>query len=147
MTPPPQTQPDLETAATEFRLAIGQVLRRLRTEANPGELTLSQNAALARLGRAESATTADLARAESVKPQSMAVILASLEQLGLVQRRPHPTDGRQILFALTDAGTEVRRERTLAKNDWLLAAMARLDADEQRLLLAAIGVIKRIGET
>ena len=49
-------------------------------------------------------TTAELARAEMVKPQSMGTLLAELEQEGLVQRQPHPTDGRQILFSLTDAG-------------------------------------------
>lgn len=138
--------PDLEGAATEFRLAIGQLVRRLRAEVNPGQLTLSQNAILARLDRAGSATTADLARAESVKPQSMAAILSSLEQEGLVQRRQHPTDGRQILFVLTDAGIEARRTRNIAKNDWLLAAMARLDKDEQRTFIAAIALIQRLGE-
>ncbi len=138
--------PDLEGAATEFRLAIGQLVRRLRAEVNPGQLTLSQNAILARLDRAGSATTADLARAESVKPQSMAAILSSLEQEGLVQRRRHPTDGRQILFVLTDAGIEARRTRNIAKNDWLLAAMARLDKDEQRTFIAAIALIRRLGE-
>jgi DNA-binding MarR family transcriptional regulator len=138
--------PDLEGAATEFRLAIGQLVRRLRAEVNPGQLTLSQNAILARLDRAGSATTADLARAESVKPQSMAAILASLEQEGLVQRRPHPTDGRQVLFALTDTGIEARRTRNIAKNDWLLGAMAKLDEDEQRAFIAAIALIRRLGE-
>ena len=49
-------------------------------------------------------TTAELARAEMVKPQSMGTLLAELEQDGLVRRQPHPTDGRQILFSLTDAG-------------------------------------------
>ena len=60
-------------------------------------------------------TTADLARAEFVKPQSMGTTLADLEQAGLVQRRPHPTDGRQVLFALTAEGMEARRQRNIAK--------------------------------
>jgi DNA-binding MarR family transcriptional regulator len=83
-----------ETAVTDLSLAIGQLVRRLRTEANPGELSWSQIATLARLEKAGAMTTADLARSERVKPQSMGTTLADLEQEGLVQRRPHPTDGQ-----------------------------------------------------
>ena len=136
----------LETAATELSLAIGQLARRLRTEVNPGELSWSQNATLARLEKAGAMTTADLARSEFVKPQSMGTTLADLEQAGLVLRRPHPTDGRQVLFALTAEGVEARRKRSLAKREWLLAAMAKLDPAEQQTLIAAIALIKRLGD-
>ena len=135
-----------ETAVTELSLAIGQLLRRLRTEANPSELTWSQVATLARLDKVGWVTTADLARAESVKPQSMGATLADLEQERLVQRRPHPTDGRQVLFALTADGAEARRKRSLAKREWLMAAMAKLDPAEQQTLIAAAALIKRLGD-
>ena len=36
-----------------------------------------------------------------MKPQSMGGTLAAMEEEGLVERRPHPTDRRQILFTLT----------------------------------------------
>jgi DNA-binding MarR family transcriptional regulator len=137
----------LETAATELTLAIGQLARRLRTEVNPGELSWSQNAALARLEKAGAMTTAELARAEFVKPQSMGTTLADLEQAGLVQRRPHPTDGRQVLFALTAAGAEARRKRSLARREWLLAAMERLDPADRQTLLAAAALIKQLAES
>ena len=137
----------LETAATELSLAIGQLARRLRTEVNPGELSWSQNAALARLEKAGAMTTADLARSEFVKPQSMGTTLADLEQAGLVQRRPHPTDGRQVLFALMAAGAEARRKRSLARREWLLAAMERLDPADRQTLLAAAALIKQLAES
>jgi DNA-binding MarR family transcriptional regulator len=136
----------LETAVAELSLAIGKLVRRLRAEANPGELTLSQLTTLARLDKAGATTTADLARAEFVKPQSMGTTLADLEQAGLVQRRPHPTDGRQVLFALTAEGVEARRQRSIAKREWLLAAMAKLDPAEQQTLIAAATLIKRLAE-
>jgi len=137
----------LETAATELSLAIGQLARRLRIEVNPGELSWSQNAVLARLERAGAMTTADLARSELVKPQSMGTTLADLEQAGLVQRRPHPTDGRQVLFELTAEGVEARRQRNIAKREWLLAAMARLNPAEQQTLMTAAALIKRLAES
>jgi DNA-binding MarR family transcriptional regulator len=135
-----------ETTITELSQAIGQLLRRLRAESNPDELTWSQTVALSRLERAGSMTTADLARAESVKPQSMGATLAELEREGLVMRQPHPTDGRQVLFSLTDDGVEARRKRSAAKQTWLLAAMARLDSGEQQTLMSAAALIKRLGE-
>ncbi len=140
------TPPNLEAAVTELTLAIGQLVRRLRAEANPGELTWSQTATLARLDKTGWMTTADLARAEGVKPQSVGATLTALEQEGLVQRRPHPTDGRQVLFALTDEGIEARRKRSIAKREWLLAAIARLDPVEQQTLMSATALIKRLGD-
>jgi DNA-binding MarR family transcriptional regulator len=101
---------------------------------------------LSRLEQVGSMTTADLARAEVVKPQSMGATLAELEREGLVERHPHPTDGRQILFALTDQGLEARRKRSAAKQAWLVAAMARLSPGEQQTLISAAALIKRLGE-
>jgi len=141
------TSTSLETVITELSLAIGQLLRRLRAESNADELTWSQTVALSRLEQAGSMTTADLARAESVKPQSMGATLAELEREGLIGRQPHPTDGRQVLFSLTDAGVEARRKRSAAKQKWLLAAMAKLDPGEQQTLISAAALIKRLGES
>ena len=136
-----------EPAVAELSLAIGQLVRRLRVEANPGELSWSQIATLARLDKVGAMTTADLARAEFVKPQSMGTTLADLEQAGLVQRRPHPTDGRQVLFALTAEGMEARRQRNIAKREWLLSAVAGLDPAEQQTLMTAAALIKRLAES
>ena len=147
MSSAPDAPIPLEIAVTELSLAIGQLVRRLRMEAAPSDLSWSQVATLAKLEKAGWMTTADLARAESVKPQSMGATLADLEQEGLVQRRPHPTDGRQVLFALTPEGLEARRKRKIAKREWLLAAMAKLDPAEQQTLVAAIALIKRLGDS
>ena len=137
--------PILHTLAVDLTLAVGQLVRRLRAETNPGGLTLSQLSAMARLERHGPMTTADLARAESMKPQSMGTVLASLEQEGLVQRQAHPTDGRQILFALTPLGAKVRSRRGTAKHQWVEAALSRLSPEEQQALASAIPLISRLG--
>ena len=145
MSAPSDTSTPVETVVTELSLAIGQLLRRLRAESNPDGLSWSQTVALSRLEKAGPMTTADLARAESVKPQSMGATLAELEREGLVERHPHPTDGRQVLFALTAEGVEARRKRSAAKQKWLLAAMAKLDPDERQTLVSAAALIKSLG--
>jgi DNA-binding MarR family transcriptional regulator len=137
----------LETVVADLALAVGRLLRRLRSEANPSELNLSQMGALARLEQIGPMTTADLARAESMKPQSMGTVLVSLEQERLVQRQAHPTDGRQVLFALTERGLHKRRQRRIAKRDWLVAAAAKLDPTDLQTLAAAIPLIRRIAES
>jgi DNA-binding MarR family transcriptional regulator len=136
---------NLEVAVTELLSVTGQLTRRLRAVSNTRELTWSQVAIMARLEEAGPSTTADLARAESVKPQSMGGTLAAMEEEGLVERQPHPTDGRQILYALTDEGREARRKVRLAKREWLLAAIAQLSPAEQKTLLAAVDIIRRFG--
>lgn len=136
----------LEAAVIELSLAIGQLRRRLRSEASPLTLNLSQLGTLVRLEQDGWSAAADLARAESMKPQSMSEVLKTLEQAGLVKRRAHPTDGRKIQYALTDTGLETRLQRKIAKRDWLLGAIARLPAGEQQTLIAAIPIIKRLGD-
>ncbi|MEH2563584.1 MarR family winged helix-turn-helix transcriptional regulator [Bradyrhizobium sp. AZCC 2289] len=138
--------PSLDKASSELLLAIGQLVRKLRSQSNPNEMNLSQMSALARLEQFGPMTTADLSRAEAMKPQSMGTILASLEQDGFVHRQPHPTDGRQILFALTDKGKEERRQRGIAKRVWLAAAMAKFTPAERQTLNAAIPLMKRLGD-
>jgi len=139
--------PSSDALAADLTMAVGRLLRRLRAEANPSELNLSQMGALARLEQGGPMTTADLARAELMKPQSMGAILASLEQEGLIERQPHPTDRRQVYFALTEAGAAVRTRHRAAKRDWLARALAELDPDARRTLAAAIPIIQQVGET
>ncbi len=136
-----------ETQAAELMQAMGVLLRRVRGEAGSVGLGWSLAAVLGRLDRTGAMTTAELARAEMVKPQSMGSFLAELEQEGLVRRQPHPTDGRQILFSLTEAGVEARRRRQAAKLAWLTTAIERCDADERRTLVDAIALIQRLGES
>jgi DNA-binding MarR family transcriptional regulator len=138
---------DPHADAADLMQAAGALLRRVRAEAGHEGLSWSQAAAMGRLARTGSMTTAELARAEMVKPQSMGTLLAELEQDGLVQRQPHPTDGRQILFSLTEAGVATRRQRHTAKLEWLAAAIARLDDAEQRALVDAIALVRRLGES
>ncbi|TAL76491.1 MAG: MarR family transcriptional regulator [Beijerinckiaceae bacterium] len=137
----------LETAVTDLLRATGLLLRRLRTESNPTELTWSESMILARLDEAGWMTTADLARREAVKPQSVGAALAVLEEQGLVQRKPHPTDGRQVLFGLTKDGIATRQRRTLLKRQWISAAMAKLDPSERETLIAAAALFKRLAES
>lgn len=76
----------------------------------------------------------DLVGPISVEPPNITRALQALERRGLVERRPHPTDGRASLFTLTPAG--VVEASKLAR--LMHEASAELEADlspEQRQTL------------
>jgi DNA-binding MarR family transcriptional regulator len=77
--------------------------RRLRAVSEPEGLTPSQRSVLSRLDQ-QPATASELAAIERVRPQSMATIVAGLEELGLVQRADDPSDGRRRIVSLTGQG-------------------------------------------
>ncbi|MCE7551853.1 MarR family winged helix-turn-helix transcriptional regulator [Streptomyces thermodiastaticus] len=136
--------PDRSRSAEELMAVVSQLNRRMRAASPQGSLSPSQRIVLGRLHDGP-ATTAALARAEHVRPQSMRVTLAALEASGLVERSPHPTDGRQVVFSLTGAGRRRLTELRQAKETWLADAIAaRLDADEQRVLAQAVELMKRL---
>jgi DNA-binding MarR family transcriptional regulator len=137
-----------KVAVEDFAMALGLLLRRIRADAPPElrEFSLTQKAVLSRLEKDGPATAADLARAEGVKPQSMGTALALLEKMGLVERKAHPTDGRQINIKLTARGTTLRRNTREAAHAWLSQAIAKLDRQEQTMLFKAGKLIKRMAE-
>jgi DNA-binding MarR family transcriptional regulator len=137
-----------EEAATELAIALGLLVRRIRSAAplEAHELSWTQKAVMRRLESDGPATTAELARAEGIKPQSMGAIVAALEDMGFVERKPHPTDGRQVNIALTAKGASLRSDTGIAKRTWLAEAIARLDAAEQREIPAMTALMKRLAE-
>jgi DNA-binding MarR family transcriptional regulator len=88
--------------AVVLRDAITRLNRRVRQTRPVGDLTLAQLSALASLELAGAMTPRELADTERVRPPTMTKIVARLEERGLVQRSPHPSDGRQVLLAATD---------------------------------------------
>lgn len=138
--------PTLESMAAELPLVIGQLRRRLRRAGSQGELSVSHMAVLSRLAKEGAMSAAQLARTESMRPQSMGVLLSRLEALGLVERHAHPSDRRQTIFDLTPSGAAANRQRRMARQEWLLEAFSTLSAEEQQVLAAAVPLLKRLGD-
>ena len=64
-----------------------------------------------------------------VHPTSVTSIVRRLESAGLVERRPHPEDGRTVLAEITPAGRELVEvaTRDLVGADFALGALSRDD--------------------
>ena len=128
-----------------FALCWASSKRRLREQAGVGDLTPSQVSVLLRLEQDGAATASSLARAEGMRPQSMAPVIATLEGAGLVSGAPDPTDGRQTLLSLTDACRKLVSKGRAARQDWLARTIqARLSPREQDELSAALELLKRL---
>lgn len=126
--------------------ALGLLVRRVRASAAAEGLSMTELSVLGRLVRHGAATTAELARAESVKPQSMGTTVAALEELGLVKRSPHPTDGRQVNIEAAEKGRSLRQSLRDAKIAWLAEEMKGLSEDEQEVLFRAGAILRRLAE-
>ncbi|HEY3939634.1 MAG TPA: MarR family transcriptional regulator [Bryobacteraceae bacterium] len=135
-----------EIAVVDFIHAVGLLVRRVRAAAASQGLSLTEAAVMARLAKDGPATTADLARAESMKPQSMGTTVAALEEIGLVERKPHPTDGRQVNIELTAKGAAMRKSAKEAKQTWLARAIGQLNEQERETLFKAGEIIERLAE-
>jgi len=130
-----------------LRATVGKLKRKLLAQADVGDLTNSQVAVLLRLERDGPATTSSLARAEGMRPQSMASIVAALDAAGLVGGSADPADGRQTLLSLTDACRQWLRESRAARQDWLSRTIeARLSASELAQLETAVALLSRLAD-
>jgi DNA-binding MarR family transcriptional regulator len=138
------TRVDSGPLASELRVVLGHLIRRLRTE---HRFSLSQGSVLGRLDREGPQSTSKLASAERVRPQSMGQTVAELESQGLVARRPDPADGRSALLELTEAGRAELREDRGRREGWLAEALEENFSDEERETLdEAARLLARLAE-
>jgi DNA-binding MarR family transcriptional regulator len=140
------SMPTVDTAllASDLRVVLGQLIRRLRAE---HRFPLSQSAVLGRLDREGACSVSDLAAAERVRPQSMAQTVAELEAEALVSRRSDPHDKRRALVELTELGSATLNADRRQREGWLAQAIADdLSQEEQVVLREAAGLLRRLAE-
>jgi DNA-binding MarR family transcriptional regulator len=135
--PPAQLAPQLRDAITRLN-------RRVRQARPVGDLTGSQLSALTSLNLAGALTPRELSDIERVQPPTMTKIVAKLEERGLVQRTPHPTDGRQVILAATEGGRAVLEQFERARNEWLADRLAALTEEERDTLRRAADILQVI---
>lgn len=130
--------------ASDLRVSVMRLSRRMRYERADVGLTLTQVATLATLDRHGPLTPRELAEHEKVQPPSMTRILAGLEERELIDRTPHPSDGRQHLVSLTPAAVALLREDRRRRDLWLAQRLAELTPQEREVLRQAAPVIDRL---
>ncbi len=82
-------------------------------------------------------TPGALAFRERVRPPSMTRVIASLADMGFVDRAPHPIDGRQVLVSVSESGAELVKAARRARQEWLAERLATLNRGERDILRSA----------
>jgi len=130
--------------ASDLSLAVVRLARQLRFRRPDSPVSLSQLSALATLDKEGPITPGALAIRERVRPPSMTRVIASLAELGFVDRCAHPDDGRQVLVSVSSAGRDLLEVERRASQEWLQQRLAQLQPDERKTLLAAADLMSAI---
>jgi DNA-binding MarR family transcriptional regulator len=130
--------------ASSLRISVMRLARRLRLERAGSDLTLNQLAVLGTLHRAGPMTVGELAGAEKVKPPSMTRTVACLEEAGLVTRRPHELDRRQVVVELTDEARAVLAADRRRRTAWLARRLDDLTPEDLDALRRVAPLLERL---
>lgn len=126
------------TAATR---AIDEMLERPISRLG---LTLAESDVLTvvLLGEDQTAAPTDLAELLGLTTAGLTGRLNSLAKRELIERHPHPSDGRRLIVHLTDEGEALARQVLDIKNELLTEiAVSELGEDRARQLIADLTVV------
>jgi len=133
--------------AAELRISVMRLRRRLSNERHPdNELSLGAMAVLGCLHRNGELTVGELAGHERVQPPSMTRTVNCLEEGGYVTRRPHDTDGRQVVVALSARGRDVVLADRARRDAWLAQGLMDLTAEERAVLRKAAPILEQLAQ-
>ena len=136
---------DPEQLATDLRLLIGRLARRLRQQGETG-VTASLMSAMWSIERLQPVTLGELSTAERVQPPTITRIANSLESAGLVRRETDPSDRRVCRVRLTSKGQRLLDRTRSQRTAYLNRRLRVLEPADRRILEQAVPVLERLLE-
>jgi DNA-binding MarR family transcriptional regulator len=133
---------DTQTA-TRLRLVVARLARAMRQHGAAG-LTPSQLSALATIEEFGPIRLSDVAGHECVCASVATRVVATLEELGHVERIADTTDRRACLIDLTDAGRSVLQDLWGERTAGLSSRIERLSTADVRVLNGALAVLEAL---
>jgi DNA-binding MarR family transcriptional regulator len=130
--------------ADELRPALLRLARGIRNQRVDMSVTLAQLSALVTLRNCGPLGAGELAAHERVQPPTMTKVLSQLEERGFVERKVNPSDKRQAIIEITDAGQSLLASERELRNQWLAERLANLDAADRQLLHTIVPVLDRL---
>ncbi|SCX08495.1 MarR family winged helix-turn-helix transcriptional regulator [Mycolicibacterium fluoranthenivorans] len=130
--------------SSDLSLAVIRLARQLRFRRPDSPVSLSQLSALATVAKEGPMTPGALAIRERVRPPSMTRVIASLVDLGFVDRTAHPADRRQVLVSVSRAGTDLIEAERKASREWLQQRLDTLTPEQRQTLLEAADLMLAI---
>lgn len=131
--------------ASALRSSTLRLSRQIRSQrADNADLTANQLGVLGALGKHGAMTVGELAAHERVKPPSMTRIVSNMEEAGLVVRRAHEVDKRQVIVELTESAHELIHANRRRRDQWLQTKLKTLTPEERDILRKAAPVLERL---
>jgi DNA-binding MarR family transcriptional regulator len=131
---------DLAALGRAFEDIVGWV-RRSRSATDVSVTALSL---LDRLDTGDDHRVTVLATLEGITQPAATGLVNRLEERGWVERAADPSDGRASLITITEAGRTRLREHREARSQRIAERLARLDAEDQAALLAALPALRHL---
>jgi DNA-binding MarR family transcriptional regulator len=134
--------------ASELRLSVMRLRRRLTSERHPDNpLSIGAMSVLGCLHRGGDLTIGELAASERVQPPSMTRTVNFLEEGGYVVRKPHDTDGRQVVVVLAEKGRATLLADRARRDAWLAQRLRDLSTEERDALRRAAPILERLANS
>jgi DNA-binding MarR family transcriptional regulator len=128
--------------ANDVRMTAQVLSRRIRFE-NASEIAPHQFSVLIKVSRTPR-TPGELAELEQVSAPSMTRTVNGLVESGYLDRLPHPTDGRQRVLTLTDAGRAVVDRTIHERDDWMLRRLTGLSDADRAVLARTVEILNAV---
>lgn len=134
-----------DRVGVELRLLIGQLFRRLRNDMRITGVSVPELSVLGRLDREGPVTAVELAAAEQVTPQAMALTVAALHNRGLISKTKDNRDKRRLLLEATPTGRAAMSALRADTTDRVVAALAAdFTPDEVARIADALPLLARL---
>lgn len=116
----------------------------LRRQLAQAEITISQARTLSTLSSRGPQRVTDLALIEQVAQPTMSALVSRLDDHGLVERGPDPSDPKTTLISITKAGLELWRSLVALRTNVLADALTLLSPSERKSLEAALPALEHL---
>lgn len=137
---------EIAEVASRVRLIVGRLSRRLRLDPGGDRLTPTQLATLSTIERCAPLRSGDLAAAEGISKASMTRVVTVMADLGLIERRADPHDGRACQVQLSAHGrSELARLRS-QRTGYIATRLSACTPEQRAALLAAMPVLELIAQ-
>lgn len=140
------TRSTIAELAAQLRPSLLRLTRMIRNQRADTSVTLTQISTMATLRKRGPMSAGELAACERVQPPSMTKILAHLEERGFVRREPHPSDRRQAIISITEAGNALYDSEQRSREAWLTQRLGALTGEERAQLRAVVPLLDRLAE-
>ena len=138
--------PEVAELSSDVRSAVARLYRRLRSQLETGELGETALTVLTRLDDEGPQTLTELSQAFQVTPASMSQTVNRLTATGYAVRSPDPGDGRRVLLAATETGSQLARASRARRHAWLQERVAALGPDDRATLARAATLLSAMAD-